>query len=165
MKSFLGQEVYLIEQIKSLADKKNETIATAESCTGGLLATVLTDRSGSSSFYQGGVCCYSNESKINLLRVSSRMIKENGAVSKEVANAMATHVCQLFSSDVGLSVTGLAGPLGGTERTCVGQVWFGIYYRGYCETKLLTINGDRFNIRFTTIKCVLKKLIQVLERH
>ena len=164
MKSFLGEDLYLIEQLKLLLEKNNKTIATAESCTGGLLATILTDLSGSSQFYQGGVCCYSNASKIDLLQVSSQIIQECGAVSEEVANMMAIRVSQLFSADFGISVTGVAGPLGGTDRTSVGNVWCGFYYNGHCETRLMMIAGDRYTVRLTTVKCVLQRVIQILER-
>jgi nicotinamide-nucleotide amidase len=99
-------------------------LAIAESCTAGLLAARVTDRPGSSGYFAGGVVAYSNEAKIELLGVSAESLEEHGAVSEEVAEAMADGAIQRFAADVGIGLTGIAGPDGGTEEKPVGLVCF-----------------------------------------
>lgn len=109
-----------------LLDKKR-TIATAESCTGGLIGSKITDVAGSSAYYAGGIVAYSNELKHQLLGVPKSLIETHGAVSKEVALAMAKGVAQKTKADIGISTTGIAGPGGGSPEKPVGLVWFGYY--------------------------------------
>ena len=163
MKSYLGKDILLVEELKCLLEKQQKTIATAESCTGGIFATVLTELSGSSKFYRGGVCCYSNESKVKVLHVSEELLQEQGAISKEVAQVLASHVCKSFGADLGVSLTGVAGPLGGTRKNPVGNIWYSIYHDGVNESSLLQLAGDRYTIRTDAIKQVLKKTIEILE--
>jgi len=127
----IGEYIYgvnndLLEQIVgNLLKDKNLTLATAESCTGGLLASKITDISGSSQYFLGGVNVYSNESKIKILGVNDSTIREKGAVSEETAIEMAYKVRLLFNSDIGVSITGIAGPEGGTDEKPVGLVYIG----------------------------------------
>ena len=105
--------------------KKNITLAVAESCTGGLLSSRITDVSGSSQYYAGGVCSYSNDVKINVLKVSKDTIEKHGAVSEETALEMANGIRSILKTDIGISITGIAGPSGGTDEKPVGLVWIG----------------------------------------
>ena len=121
-------------------NKENLTLSTAESCTGGLIGHRLTQVSGSSAVYAGGVISYSNESKIDQLNVDPDNIKNFGAVSEEVAIEMAQNVKEKFNSSIGVSVTGIAGPDGGSEAKPVGLV-----YVGYCDKKLSFVQKFKFS--------------------
>ena len=114
------------EQVADLLAAARETIAVAESCTGGLLAARLTERPGSSSDVLGGFVVYSNEAKIELAGVDPALIEAHGAVSGEVADALADGARERLGADVGVGVTGIAGPDGGTEDKPVGLVWFSV---------------------------------------
>lgn len=115
-----------------------KTFAVAESCTGGKLADAFTNIPGASKVFLGGVVCYSNAAKINLVGVPSALIEQHGAVSAEVAAAMATGVAEKFSSNYGLSITGFAGPGGGTAENPVGTVYIGFHSpAGVCAHKVM----------------------------
>lgn len=115
----------LEEVVGRLLTERGLTIAVAESCTGGLIADRITNVSGSSNYFERGVVAYSNRSKVELLGVSELLIRERGAVSREVAEAMAAGVRKLAGTDIGISTTGIAGPTGGTPEKPVGLVWVG----------------------------------------
>jgi nicotinamide-nucleotide amidase len=108
--------------VGALLASRGETLATAESCTGGLLGSRITDISGSSKYYRGGVVCYDGNAKIDLARVDPALIRDHGEVSEEVAVALAKGVRERFSSTYGVGITGIAGPSGGTEAKPVGTV-------------------------------------------
>jgi len=110
----------------TLATKKNTTIATAESCTGGLIGAAITAIPGSSIPFKGGIIAYDNKIKHKLLNVPPGMIHKYGAVSREVARTMATGVIKALNVDMAVSVTGIAGPGGGSEDKPVGTVWMGL---------------------------------------
>ncbi|WP_204805300.1 competence/damage-inducible protein A [Mycobacterium riyadhense] len=123
-------------------------IATAESCTAGLLAARLTDRPGSSDYVIGGVVSYSNEAKVQLLGVDAALIEAHGAVSEPVAKAMATGALQRFGADTAVAITGIAGPGGGTAEKPVGTVCFTVLLAdGRGETRTLGLPGNRSDIR------------------
>ena len=123
-------------------------IATAESCTAGLVAARLTDRPGSSAYVAGGVVAYANEAKSALLGVNPALISEHGAVSAEVAEAMASGAIERFGADTAVAITGVAGPGGGTPDKPVGTVWFCIMLRdGPTVTRCVQIPGERVDIR------------------
>lgn len=123
-------------------------IALAESCTGGLLAARLTERAGSSDYVLGGVVSYADAVKVEQLGVDAALIAAHGAVSVEVAEAMADGVLERFGADVAVSVTGIAGPGGGSEDKPVGTVCFGLALRGEpTETRRLLLPGDRAAVR------------------
>ena len=123
-------------------------IATAESCTAGLLAARLTDRPGSSDYVAGGVVAYSNEAKAELLGVDPTLIEANGAVSEPVAEAMAAGALQRFGADTAAAITGIAGPGGGTEQKPVGTVCFTVMLAdGRTDTRTLRLPGNRSDIR------------------
>ena len=116
----------LEEVLGKLLTERRLTVAVAESCTGGLIADRITNVSGSSVYFERGVVAYSNRSKGDLLGVPSELINQHGAVSKEVAEAMALGIRRAAGTDIGLSTTGIAGPTGGSAEKPVGLVWVGI---------------------------------------
>ena len=120
--------------------KENLTLSTAESCTGGLIGHRLTQVSGSSAVYAGGIISYSNKSKIDQLNVNPNNIKKFGAVSEQVAIEMAQNVKEKFNSSIGVSTTGIAGPGGGSEAKPLGLV-----YVGYCDEKLSFVQKFNFS--------------------
>ena len=123
-------------------------IATAESCTGGLLTARLTDRPGSSAYLAGGAVAYANEAKTELLGVDAALIEAHGAVSEPVAEAMAAGALQRFRADTAMAITGIAGPDGGTEDKPVGTVCFTVALAdGECSTRTLRLPGNRADIR------------------
>jgi competence/damage-inducible protein CinA-like protein len=124
------------------------SLAVAESCTGGLMAARLTERAGSSAYFAGGAVAYSNEAKASLLGVDPGLIERHGAVSSEVAEAMAEGALARFDADVGLSITGVAGPGGGTDAKPVGYVcWCAALDGGPRLTRDTRLPGDRAEIR------------------
>jgi len=134
-------EIELEVTLSELLNDKQKTLAIAESCTGGLIGDRLTNIPGSSSFLLADVVAYSNEAKVKYLDVSESLIQQHGAVSKEVAEAMAAGVRKTAGADIGVSVTGIAGPSGGTPDKPVGLVW--IAYADAGETVSLKFNfGD-----------------------
>ncbi len=143
--------------------EKGLKVATAESCTGGLISKMITDVSGASDVFDCGVCSYANEIKEKLLGVSAEDLKLRGAVSEEVAMAMAKGVRKLSGADIGISTTGIAGPTGGTKEKPVGTVWIGISVMGKnyaILANLATKNATRDKIRqsatFLAIYCGFK---------
>ncbi len=131
---------------EALGEQLNEhglTIATAESCTGGMIANELTNVAGSSAYVLGGVVAYSNAVKVKELGVSSRDLDRAGAVSKEVALQMAKGVAQKLGADIGISTTGVAGPGGGTKEKPVGTVWFGYWSEQARFALLANLTKDR----------------------
>jgi nicotinamide-nucleotide amidase len=144
------------------------SLAVAESCTGGLMAARMTERAGSSAYFAGGVVAYSNESKAELLGVDPGLIERHGAVSLEVADAMADGALARFDADVALSITGVAGPGGGTEAKPVGYVcWCAALAGGPRLTRDTRLPGDRADIRdrSTTVGMhLLRRLLRGDER-
>lgn len=134
------------------------TLAVAESCTGGLIAQRLTSVPGSSKYFHEGVVTYSNESKIRLLGVDKKMIREFGAVSQQVARDMARGVRHRAKTDFGLAVTGIAGPDGGTEEKPVGLVFIALADDAHTEHKRLMIPGDRELVRWRASQAALDML-------
>jgi nicotinamide-nucleotide amidase len=123
------------------------TIAVAESCTGGRICDMLTNVPGSSDVFRGGVVVYNNESKMNLLGVSHISIREHGAVSPECAIEMVSGVVRLFNADVGLAVTGIAGPGGATETKPVGLVYIALSNKDERVFFKMELEGDRERIK------------------
>jgi nicotinamide-nucleotide amidase len=123
------------------------TVAVAESCTGGLLAKRFTDIPGSSEYFLGGVVAYDNLVKLEILGVPASLLNDKGAVSEEVAAAMAEGVCRATGSDCGLSTTGIAGPDGGSEQKPVGLVYVGSVVGGVTRVERLRLFGSRDQVR------------------
>jgi nicotinamide-nucleotide amidase len=126
---------------------KGWTLAIAESCTGGLICDRITNVSGSSDYFMGGMVNYSNESKSKHLGVPSNDIRRYGAVSPQVARKMAQGVRKAFSTTFGLSTTGVAGPTGGTKRSPVGRVFIGMANGRRTGVKKLDLKGNRREIK------------------
>ena len=128
--------VHLAAQVLDAAKAKGVMIVTAESCTGGAIASRVTEVPGASGVFQGGVVAYSNDAKADLLGVPADMIEVEGAVSEAVALAMAAGARTRFGADIGVSTTGIAGPGGGTPEKPVGTVWLayddGVSTRAVC---------------------------------
>jgi len=153
--------------VVELATEKNLRIATAESCTGGLIGAAITSIPGSSTSFKGGIIAYDNAVKNKLLNVSAGMIHKYGAVSREVARAMAKGAVEALNVDIAVSVTGVAGPGGGTKDKPVGTVWMGLAVRVGDKTKTKTHLhrfGDigRNKVRDVTCYEALKALSEVL---
>ena len=134
------------------------TLAVAESCTGGLIAQRMTSVPGSSKYFIEGVVTYSNESKVRLLGVDKKLIREFGAVSQQVARDMARGVRHRAKTDFGLAVTGIAGPGGGTKDKPVGLVYIALADDAHTEHKKLTIPGDRELVRWRASQAALDML-------
>lgn len=138
-------------------------IATAESCTAGLLAARLTERAGSSAYVTGGVIVYANAAKTDLLGVDAALIDEHGAVSEPVAEAMAAGVLQRFGADTAVAITGIAGPGGGSEAKPVGTVCFSVALtEGATLTRTMRLPGDRSDVRERSTTVALHLLRRVL---
>jgi len=137
-------------------------LATAESCTGGLIAAACTELSGSSNWFERGFVTYSNEAKTELLGVDAALIARHGAVSEEVARAMAQGALQRSHAQVALSVTGVAGPTGGSAAKPVGTVWFGWATPGGVTTNMRLFAGDRAAVRAAAVHHALHTLHRLL---
>lgn len=136
-------------------------LATAESCTGGLVAAACTAVAGSSDWFERGFVTYSNEAKVQSLDVPAALIARHGAVSREVALAMAEGVLRQAPVDLALGVTGIAGPGGAVPDKPVGTVWLGLAVRGEApRAELLQLSGDRASIRAQTVQQALQRLLE-----
>jgi len=152
-----------IEQIVArILTEKKLTVATAESCTGGNIASLLTSISGSSAYYKGSVVAYSNAVKENILNVNKNNLQQYGAVSEQVVVQMAKNVRQLLATDYGIAATGIAGPNGGTQNKPVGTIWIAVASASQTRTKLLNYGNNRENnIQRTSIAAlnILREMI------
>ncbi len=141
------------------------TMATAESCTGGLIAGACTELSGSSNWFERGFVTYSNQAKIDMLGVDAALIARDGAVSASVARAMAIGALRHAPVQAAVAVTGVAGPTGGSAAKPVGTVWFGWNVDGQVRTELQHFDGDRAAVRAATVIHALARLLALLEAH
>ena len=141
---------------------RNWMVSLAESCTGGLVSATLTELAGSSEWFERGYITYSNEAKTECLEVPARLIESHGAVSELVAKAMAEGARINSGSDVAISITGIAGPSGGTAEKPVGTVCFGWATENQTLTKTMHFDGDRQAVRQQATEFVLTELIALL---
>ncbi len=154
------------EQVAALLDGR--TVAVAESCTGGLMSARLTDRPGSSAYFAGGIVAYSNDAKAQIAGVDPALIERFGAVSTEVAQALADGAATRFAANVGIGITGIAGPDGGTEEKPVGTVCFSVCTRGDGEqaaariTRSTRLPGNRADVRDRSTTVAMHLLRRVL---
>jgi len=163
--------MHLLDTVKSLAEtfrSRNWKLAAAESCTGGLVCATLTELAGSSEWFERGFITYSNQAKVDSLGVAAEMIASSGAVSEPVAKAMAQGAQVHSGAHVAISVTGIAGPSGGSTEKPVGTVCFGWAIQNDAgENKVLTktmhFDGDRQAIRQQACNYVLNELAKLLE--
>ena len=155
----------IFKELVDLLIEKKMTIASAESCTGGLFAAKIVDVPDASKVLDASVVTYSNEAKTKYARVSPELIEKYGAVSEEVAMAMAEGIAKETNANVGVSFSGVAGPTGGTPEKPVGTVCIGIYIEGdhHCDT--LHLNGDwsRTEIREASVELLAAKLLSFLK--
>ena len=164
--SLLPNQEHTIEslrgQLAAFLLKNKQVMATAESCTGGMIAAACTDLSGSSAWFERGFVTYSNEAKTELLGVAPALIIEHGAVSEAVARAMAQGAIERSRAQVAVAVTGVAGPTGGSAEKPVGTVWFGFATPGGVVTELRRFEGDRVAVRAATVQHALLRLVEIL---
>lgn len=148
--------------VADLMLKKGWLLATAESCTGGLISAACTDLAGSSNWFERGFVTYSNEAKTEMLSVDAALITAHGAVSEEVARAMAQGAIKHSRVRVAVAVTGVAGPTGGSRAKPVGTVWFGFMVNGLLSSEMRSFDGDRAAVRAATLQHALQRLAQLL---
>ena len=149
----------LAERVVIAMRAKGMTCATAESCTGGGVGSAITSVAGSSAVFLGGVISYSNEVKVNVLGVSQESLARVGAVSSEVAAQMASGAKRVIGSDFAVSLTGIAGPGGGSEEKPVGLVWFGFASPNGVVAESHVFPGDRAQIRAAAVEHALELLL------
>ncbi|WP_326538138.1 CinA family protein [Pseudorhodoferax sp.] len=137
-------------------------LATAESCTGGLIAGACTDLAGSSDWFERGFVSYSNAAKTELLGVDAALIAAHGAVSEPVARAMAEGAVRHAHAQLAVAVTGVAGPGGGSADKPVGMVWFGWCLPGGTHSEVRHFGGDRAAVRAATVQHALARLLELL---
>jgi len=152
-------------QVLAAFKARGKMLATAESCTGGMVAAALTDIAGSSAVIERGFVTYTNRAKSQMLGVDPALIEANGAVSREVAEAMARGALAHSATDVAVSVTGIAGPDGGSAEKPVGLVWFGLAAAGTpTATDHAVFKGDRAAVRQQATEKALTLLLEGLNR-
>jgi nicotinamide-nucleotide amidase len=153
----------LIAELGDMLRERHWRLATAESCTGGLVAARCTDLPGSSDWYAGSVVAYSNNVKIALLGVSGDLLSRVGAVSEEVVGIMAPAVLRTIGAHVSVAISGIAGPDGGTEEKPVGTVWIAWSdYEENLRTELFQFEGDRDAVREQATYAALEGLRAIL---
>ncbi|MDW5441497.1 CinA family protein [Polaromonas sp. SM01] len=152
----------LVGLVADLMLNKGWLLATAESCTGGMIAAACTDLAGSSTWFERGLVSYSNEAKTEMLGVDAALIAAHGAVSEEVARAMAQGAVSHSHARVAVAVTGVAGPTGGSRAKPVGTVWFGFMVDGRLSSEVQYFDGDRAAVRAATLHHALQRLVQLL---
>lgn len=153
-----------IKELSELLAQKKWMLAVAESCTGGLLSAALTHRAGSSKFFDRGFVTYSNESKIEILDVPERTLNEFGAVSSQTAEAMVNGIFNHSKANIAVSITGIAGPDGGSEEKPVGLVYFGLGLRdGSAASFKMIFDGSRGSVREQATIAALDHLIAILK--
>jgi nicotinamide-nucleotide amidase len=154
------------DQVAELLRGSGQRIATAESCTGGLLAARLTEKAGASDYVNGGIVVYENEAKVKQAAVPPELIEEYGAVSAQVARALAEGARSNLAADVGVGVTGVAGPGGGTEEKPVGLVWLSVAPAdGEPLTRLVNLPGSRADVRDRTTTVAMHLIRRALLDH
>jgi PncC family amidohydrolase len=158
-----GALVTLAERLQGLCLGRGLTIALAESCTGGLVAETITEVPGSSSYFLGGVVSYADSSKIALLGVPEATLDAHGAVSAQVAMAMATGALARFDSSLAVSVTGVAGPDGGSEAKPIGLTYVGLADAAGADVRRFSFAGDRAENRVLAAEDALRWLIERAE--
>lgn len=165
MSSLLNSEQLTQDLCRRLADlllKAELKLATAESCTGGMISAACTDLAGSSNWFERGFVTYSNEAKTDLLGVDAALIAAHGAVSEPVVRAMAFGAVRHSLAQVSIAVTGVAGPSGGSAAKPVGTVWFGFSIQGALHSEMMRFEGDRATVRQQTVAHALKRCLALM---
>lgn len=161
---FCGSDTTLAGALGSILTERGETLATAESCTGGNIAHEITRIVGSSVYFKGSVVAYSNEVKIRVLNVSSEILSGFGAVSRETVLQMVSGVQRLLSSDCAIATSGIAGPGGGSVEKPVGTVWIAVRYGERSEVECFCFEGDREQVIARATQSALLMLIQLMTK-
>ncbi len=155
----------LAAELQNVLKEKGEILATAESCTGGWIAKLMTDLAGSSVSFDRGFVTYSNAAKQEMLGVSTATLEKFGAVSEQTVIEMAEGALENSLATVSISVSGIAGPTGGTKEKPVGTVWLGWAMSGSAtETLRIVFTGDRNAVRQQAVATSLQKLIELLQK-
>ncbi|HEX9782182.1 MAG TPA: competence/damage-inducible protein A [Opitutaceae bacterium] len=154
----------LAKVVSDLLRNNNQDIAIAEACTGGLLSNAFADLSGASKFFCGGIICYSNDCKVQLLHVPECLLKQHGAVSAETAAAMASGVAEILEADFGLALTGFSGPCGGTKENPVGTIFMGLHTPGGVWSRRVSYPGSRPAVKQRAVNAALDWLRRELIR-
>ncbi|MCE3272786.1 MAG: nicotinamide-nucleotide amidohydrolase family protein [Ramlibacter sp.] len=152
----------LCAQVARVLLARGWKLATAESCTGGMIAAACTDLAGSSNWFERGFVTYSNEAKVDSLGVDAGLIAQHGAVSEVVARAMAFGAIRHSLAQASVAVTGVAGPSGGSAEKPVGTVWFGFQVDGRLSSERRHFDGDRAAVRTATVQHALRRLLELL---
>jgi nicotinamide-nucleotide amidase len=153
-------------KLSNLLRRNKLTISAAESCTGGLFSSYLTDISGASEYFLGSLICYSNQSKIKCLGVSEKIIEEHGAVSRQTAEQMARGLKNVFASDIAISVTGIAGPGGGSLKKPVGLIYICVLTdKDKCSSYKFNFKGSRLEIKKKTVSEMISLTIKHLSAY
>ncbi len=155
----------LVAQLADRLTQRSWLLITAESCTGGLIAAACTERAGSSRWFERGFVSYSNASKTELLGVPAALIEQHGAVSESVACAMVRGGLARSAAQVGVAVTGVAGPGGGSAEKPVGTVWFGFAIGNRADAECMHFAGDRGAVRAATVRHAIAGLLRRMPRH
>jgi len=151
-----------IAQLAAALQDRGWMLATAESCTGGMIAAACTELSGSSNWFERGFVTYSNEAKTEMLGVEPALIEAHGAVSEVVARAMAFGAVRHSRARVSVAVTGVAGPTGGSKDKPVGTVWFAFMVDGVLSSETRRFDGGRAAVRAATVRHAFGRLLQLL---
>lgn len=149
--------------IGELLRNRGWRLAVAESCTGGLIGDRVTNIAGSSTYYVGSITAYAYNAKVRMLGVEWATLEEHGAVSEQIALQMAVGVRRALAADVGLSVTGIAGPGGGTEEKPVGLTWVGLSVPGHDQANEFLWDGDRRSNKVKSAEAALQLLVDYLK--
>jgi len=158
----MNAETGLLKTIASRLKANNLFLATAESCTGGLVSHLITNVPGSSRYFKGGVIAYSNEIKMSLLEVPPGTIKKYGAVSREVVRAMTEGARRIFKADIAAGVTGIAGPGGGSPKKPAGLAYICVASKKGTKTRKVFVKGVREAVKFGFSQAVLELIKEVL---
>jgi nicotinamide-nucleotide amidase len=154
---------HLAQELGTLCLARQVVLATAESCTGGGIASAITDVSGSSGWFDRGFVTYSDEAKQEMLGVPAEVLSTHGAVSEQTARAMVSGALARSPADAAVAVTGIAGPAGGSSGKPVGLVWFAWANRHEVRSEKRQFPGDREAVRRATVACALEGLIALLK--
>ena len=160
MDLLIDQDVLV--KISNLLKQKHLTVATAESCSGGLIANSITNISGSSDYFDRGIVSYSNNAKLELLDIPKELLEKHGAVSEQVAKAMAEGIRKKSDVNIGIATTGIAGPTGGTSEKPVGLVYIAVSTADTTIVKKFQFSGDRMKNKESTCNAALHMLLDFL---
>ncbi len=162
MKKIFSQKDMI--ELQELLRKNEKSITSAESCTGGLIAHLITNISGSSDIFKGSIVSYANEIKEKELKVKNKTLKKYGAVSKKVVSQMLKGVLPKFKADFAIAVSGIAGPSGGSEKKPVGTVIIGISDKNNQVIKKYFFKGNRKDIQIQASKTALKEISKFIKK-